>query len=167
MTCREALTFSAKLRRKDTVHAQTAIINAVSESLKLDDCRDTRIGDDAIRGLSGGEKKRTSVGVELVVEPNLIFLDEPTSGLDSFTALKTMEILKGLTADQGKQVIATVHQPSSEIFQMLDILVLLAKGHVVYYGPTTDVIAYFDRYGIFQFVFTVSELTISFLCLSN
>ena len=146
MTCKEALAFSAKLRRKDGFTKRVAVINAVIESLKLENCGDTRIGDRAIRGLSGGETKRTSVGVELVAEPSLVFLDEPTSGLDSFTALKTMEILKRLTAEQGKQVIATVHQPSSEIFQMLDILVLLAKGHVVYYGPTTDVIKYFARY---------------------
>lgn len=80
------------------------------------------------------------------MEPSLIFLDEPTSGLDSFTALQTLTILKGLTKDQGKQVIATIHQPSSEIFEMIDVLVLLAKGHVVYYGPTSGVIQYFDRY---------------------
>ena len=67
--------------------------------------------------------------------------------MDSFTALKTLDILKNLTSKQGKQVIATIHQPSSEIFEMLDILVLLAKGHVVYYGPRKDVITYFDRLG--------------------
>ena len=144
-TCREALVFSAKLRSKEDPEKQTEIIESVSKSLKLDDCAATRIGDDAIRGLSGGEKKRTSVGVELVVEPNLIFLDEPTSGLDSFTALQTLTILKGLTKEQGKQVIATIHQPSSEIFEMIDVLVLLAKGHVVYHGPTKGVIQYFDR----------------------
>ena len=91
------------------------------------------------------------MGVDLVVEPSLIFLDEPTSGLDSFTALKTMQILKKLTADQDKQVIATIHQPSSEIFQMLDSLLILTNGHVVYHGPTKDVVAYFDRYGFSMF----------------
>ena len=67
--------------------------------------------------------------------------------MDSFTALKTLKILKHLTLDQGKQVIATIHQPSSEIFQMIDILVLLAKGHIVYYGPTDDVVPYFGSLG--------------------
>ena len=67
--------------------------------------------------------------------------------MDSFTALKTLDILKNLTSKQGKQVIATIHQPSSEIFDMIDTLVLLAKGHVVYYGPRSDVIQYFDRLG--------------------
>merc|ERR1719295_1174821 len=127
-TCKEALEFSAKLRSKDDAEKQAEIIDAVTKSLKLEDCASTRIGDEAIRGLSGGEKKRTSVGVELVVEPSLIFLDEPTSGLDSFTALKTMEILKKMTADHDKQVIATIHQPSSEIFQMLDALLILTNG---------------------------------------
>ena len=77
----------------------------------------------------------------------LFFVKEPTSGLDSFTALKTLEILKNLTAKENKQVIATIHQPSSEIFDMIDILVLLAKGHVVYYGPAKSVVEYFASIG--------------------
>ena len=77
-TCRETLMFSSKLRSPYGEDKRLRIIDAVTTSLKLKDCGDTRVGDDAIRGMSGGEKKRTSVGVELVVEPNLIFLDEPT-----------------------------------------------------------------------------------------
>jgi len=146
-TALEALRFSSKLRSKKSDEEQEAIIAKTLESLKLDVCKDTRIGNDAIRGMSGGEKKRTSVGVELVNEPELVFLDEPTSGLDSFTALKTLQILKGLTQKEGKQVIATLHQPSSEIFGMIDTLVLLAKGHICYHGPATDVVEYFTQIG--------------------
>ena len=73
-------------------------------------------------------------------------LDEPTSGLDSYTATKTLEILKGLT-QEGKQVITTIHQPSSEIFQMVDELCLLAKGKVAYFGPRENVIEYFGNLG--------------------
>ena len=73
-------------------------------------------------------------------------IDEPTSGLDSYTAQKTLDILKHLT-DQGKQVITTIHQPSSEIFSMLDELCLLAKGRVAYFGPRENVIEYFDKLG--------------------
>mmetsp|Transcript_64833 Transcript_64833/g.103157 ORF Transcript_64833/g.103157 Transcript_64833/m.103157 type:complete len:720 (+) Transcript_64833:91-2250(+) len=146
-TASETLRFSSKLRSTKSVEEQQEIIEHVIQSLKLDDCKDTRIGNEAIRGMSGGEKKRTSVGMELVVEPELIFLDEPTSGLDSFTALKTLEILKNLTAKENKQVVATVHQPSSEIFDMIDILVLLAKGNVVYFGAADKVVDYFASIG--------------------
>eukprot|EP01084_Bolivina_argentea_P231666 390610_1 len=96
-TGREALLFSAKLRGEKDHETQLKIIDNVTNSLKLNNCSNTQIGNDAIRGMSGGEKKRTSVGVELVVQPALIFLDEPTSGLDAFTALKTLHILKDLT----------------------------------------------------------------------
>ena len=72
--------------------------------------------------------------------------DEPTSGLDSYTAQKTLEILKSLTKE-GKQVITTIHQPSSEIFGMIDQLCLLAKGKVAYFGPRSEVIDYFDKLG--------------------
>ena len=81
-TAEEALTFSSKLRSTKTLEEQQKIINHVIESLKLTDCTDTRVGNDAIRGMSGGEKKRTSVGVELVTEPELIFLDVRYSMID-------------------------------------------------------------------------------------
>eukprot|EP01083_Nonionella_stella_P117746 351218_1 len=146
-TGQEALTFSSGLRSIKSPEEQQRIINHVVDSLKLKECNDTRVGNEAIRGMSGGEKKRTSVGVELVTEPELIFLDEPTSGLDSFTALKTMEILKDLTEKDKKQVVATIHQPSSEIFDMIDSLILLAQGHIVYYGPSSGVLEYFGNLG--------------------
>ena len=68
-----------------------------------------------IKGISGGERKRTSIGVELITDPSLIFLDEPTTGLDSTTALQVILLLKDL-ASKGKTVISTIHQPSSELF---------------------------------------------------
>lgn len=72
-----------------------------------------------MKGVSGGERKRTSIGVELITDPNLIFLDEPTTGLDSFTATSVMEILRDL-AQSGRTVISTIHQPNSDIFEMFD-----------------------------------------------
>jgi len=147
VTGREALLFSSKLRSTNPIDKQLKIIDSVIDSLKLNDCQHTRVGNDAIRGISGGEHKRLIVGIELVTEPSLILLDEPTSGLDSFTALKTLDILKNLTTKQGKQVIATIHQPSTEIFDMIDILILLVKGYCVYYGSASQVVQYFDRLG--------------------
>jgi len=98
---------------------------------------DTFIGGSFFKGVSGGERKRASIGVELITDPNLIFLDEPTSGLDSFTAFVLISNLKAL-ANKGKTVIFTIHQPSSDIFMMFDRLFILAQGKFIYQGPTRD-----------------------------
>jgi ABC-type multidrug transport system ATPase subunit len=74
------------------------------EDLKLVKCQDTKIGGDLIKGVSGGERKRTSIGVELISNPSLIFLDEPTTGLDSYTATSLMKILRNL-ANSGRTVV--------------------------------------------------------------
>ena len=84
-----------------------------------------------IRGLSGGERKRTSIGVELLTNPSLIFLDEPTTGLDSETALQLILLLEALALG-GRTVISTIHQPSSDIFMSFDKLILLVQGNVIY-----------------------------------
>ena len=83
------------------------------------------------RGISGGERKRTSIGVELLTNPSLIFLDEPTTGLDSSTALNLMMLIKKL-ASEGRTIISTIHQPSSDIFNSFDKLILLVEGHSIY-----------------------------------
>jgi len=83
------------------------------------------------KSLSGGERKRVAIGVELITDPSLILLDEPTSGLDSFKALKIVKIMQEL-ARRGKTVISTIHQPSSESFRCFDRLILMADGHIVY-----------------------------------
>jgi ABC-type multidrug transport system ATPase subunit len=83
--------------------------------------------------LSGGEKKRTSIGVELITNPKVIFLDEPTSGLDSFTALKIVKLLIE-QARMGKMVISTIHQPGSQIYSLFDRLILMADGHIIFQG---------------------------------
>ena len=91
--------------------------------LGLTSCADAIIGGALIKGVSGGERKRTSVGVELVVKPAICFLDEPTSGLDSYSALAVCQVLKKV-AKAGASVLFTIHQPSSEIFNSFDHLFL-------------------------------------------
>jgi ABC-type multidrug transport system ATPase subunit len=86
-----------------------------------------------MKGVSGGERKRASIGVELITNPSLIFLDEPTTGLDSFTALQVMQTLKEL-AQGGRTIITTIHQPNSDIYAMFDRLMLLAQGKIVYFN---------------------------------
>lgn len=89
------------------------------------------VGGTLIRGVSGGERKRTSIGVELLTNPSLIFMDEPTTGLDSATSFNVLQIIKSL-AKNGRTVISTIHQPSSEIFDMFDKLLLLVQGELIF-----------------------------------
>lgn len=105
------------------------------------------MGNSLIRGLSGGEKKRTSVGVELLINPSLIFLDEPTTGLDSTTALNLIKFLNRL-AQAGRTVVTTIHQPSSEIFLEFDVIMLMLDGYIVYHNHATQSMQYFGNLGM-------------------
>ena len=146
-TPREAIRFSAKLRlpRSTTDHQLDKLTEKMINELGLNSAADTIVGGALIKGISGGERKRTSVGVELVTRPALVFLDEPTSGLDSFSAVQLCQVLKKV-ANAGSSVLFTIHQPSSEIFNSFDHLILLNKGRVMYQGAVADVPKYFrDR----------------------
>ena len=81
-----------------------------------------------IKGISGGERKRTSIGFELVSDPKVILLDEPTSGLDSFTAFTIINLLKKICRQKKKTVVFTIHQPSSDIYELFDRILLLVEG---------------------------------------
>ena len=95
--------------------------------------------------ISGGERKRTSIGVELITDPSVVLLDEPTSGLDSFRAVKIVELLQKLAHDKGKTIISTIHQPSSAAFYYFDRLILMADGYIVYQGDVRKSPAYFEK----------------------
>ena len=92
------------------------------------------MGNEQIRGISGGERKRVAIGMDLLHDPRLIFMDEPTSGLDAFQALNVMSALKDLAIEKGRTIIASVHQPRSSIYALIDQLVLLSGGRLVYAG---------------------------------
>ena len=147
-TPREAIRFSARLRLpRDTPESQIEkLVERMLSELGLTSCADTIVGGALIKGISGGERKRTSVGVELVVKPAMVFLDEPTSGLDSFSAVQLCQVLRKV-ANAGSSVLFTIHQPSSEIFNSFDHLILLNKGRVMYQGAVADVPAYFGDRG--------------------
>lgn len=147
-TPREAIWFSAKLRltRSTTDNQLDKLTTQMLSELGLTDCADTMIGGELLKGISGGERKRTSVGVELVVRPTMVFLDEPTSGLDAFSAVQVCQVLKKV-AHAGASVLFTIHQPSSEIFASFDNLILLNLGRVMYQGPVDDVQGFFRRRG--------------------
>lgn len=99
------------------------------------------------KGLSGGEKKRASIGYELITEPSLLILDEPTSGLDSHTSTKIIQLLR-TEAYRGAAIVATIHQPSAEIFMMFDRVIFLSDGYTIYNGPPEDCFQYMAQFGL-------------------
>ena len=111
-TVRETLLNAARLRlpKSMTFEAKQERVDSIIQELGLKKAANTRIGDARNRGVSGGERKRTNIAVEMMQDPSLLFLDEPTSGLDSFQALNVMETLKLLTLS-GVTVLVSVHQP--------------------------------------------------------
>ena len=97
--------------------------------------RESLVGGESKRGISGGQRKRVNIAIELLTEPPLLFLDEPTSGLDSTSTLEVLRVLRGL-ADQGKTIIMTIHQPRVEAYELVDSLVLLCgAGRLAWFGP--------------------------------
>jgi len=145
-TCEECLEFTAKLRLGLPKHQVKERVDLLINQLGLQHCRKTLVGSPLIRGLSGGEKKRTSIAVELVTNPSVIFFDEPTSGLDSFNAEKIVKLLVS-QAKLGKTIISTIHQPNSECFASFDRILLLMEGHTIYQGSAYDSVEYFQKLG--------------------
>ncbi|CAK0904346.1 unnamed protein product [Prorocentrum cordatum] len=125
---------------------RSELVGTMLSTLGLNKCADTIVGSALLKGISGGERKRTSVGVELITDPKMFFLDEPLSGLDSFAAYTLVQALKDL-ALAGVPVLCTVHQPSSEIFAMFDDVIILHDGEVVYHGPVAEFAPHFSRWG--------------------
>ena len=126
-TVRETLEFSAALRlSKDVTPPRRAtFVNDVLKLLELDHVADQLVGDETTAtSISPGQRKRLNIGVELVANPTVLFLDEPTSGLDSRSALSVMRVIKRV-ALTGRTVVATIHQPSAEIFKKFDNVLLL------------------------------------------
>ncbi len=148
-TPREALEFSANLRcpRGTTQEEIGKMVNDLIDLLGLRDCAEVMIGNAMIKGISGGQKKRTSVGVELITKPSLLFLDEPTSGLDSFNAYNLVQLLKE-TAQLNTAVLCTIHQPSSEVFFLFDQVIFMKSGRIFYQGPTGGLMDRFAKLGL-------------------
>ncbi|KAK1425596.1 hypothetical protein QVD17_20950 [Tagetes erecta] len=148
LTVLETLTYAAMLRLPKSLTHEEKVNQAelIITELGLTRCRDSIVGGPLIRGVSGGERKRVSIGQELLVNPSLLLLDEPTSGLDSTTALRLMATLKGL-AQGGRSVVTTIHQPSSRLYWMFDKVVVLSDGCPIYSGQAGRVMEYLASIG--------------------
>ncbi|XP_077438029.1 ATP-binding cassette sub-family G member 8 [Vanacampus margaritifer] len=148
LTVRETLAFVAKLRLPThfTQAQRDQRVDDVIAELRLRQCAHTRVGNDYVRGVSGGERRRVSIAVQLLWNPGILILDEPTSGLDSFTAHNLVITLSRL-ARGNRLVLLSVHQPRSDIFQLFDLVVLLSSGSAVYCGAARDMVPYFTALG--------------------
>ncbi|WRT67810.1 uncharacterized protein IL334_004784 [Kwoniella shivajii] len=134
-TVLETLVFAAQLRLPESIAsaAKTERAHTVLSQLHLDHIASTRIGSSEHRGISGGEARRVSIGIELVSSPDILVLDEPTSGLDSVSASRLIRLLKDLS-EKGTTIIASIHQPSSSLYQAFDTVILLSQGNQLYFG---------------------------------
>ncbi|KAF2312079.1 hypothetical protein GH714_027991 [Hevea brasiliensis] len=148
LTVRETVTYSANLRFPTTMTKEeiSDVVEGTIMEMGLQDCADRLIGNWHLRGISGGEKKRLSIALEILTRPRLLFLDEPTSGLDSASAFFVIQTLGNIARD-GRTVISSIHQPSSEVFALFDDLFLLSGGETVYFGETKMAVEFFAEAG--------------------
>ncbi|MBA0718514.1 hypothetical protein Golax_006260, partial [Gossypium laxum] len=148
LTVTETLLFTALLRLPNSLSRDEKVqhVERVIAELGLTRCRNSMIGGPLFRGISGGEKKRVSIGQEMLINPSLLLLDEPTSGLDSTTAQRILTTIKRL-ASGGRTVVTTIHQPSSRLYHMFDKVVLLSEGSPIYYGSASAALEYFSSIG--------------------
>ncbi|XP_061565393.1 broad substrate specificity ATP-binding cassette transporter ABCG2 [Cololabis saira] len=148
LTVRENFTFSAALRLPASISQQEKEqkVNTLISELGLGRVADSKVGTQLIRGISGGERKRTNIGMELIIDPAVLFLDEPTTGLDASTANSVLLLLKRM-ANNGRTIILSIHQPRYSIYRLFDSLTLLVNGKQVYHGPAPRALEYFSDIG--------------------
>ncbi|KAF5744062.1 White-brown-complex ABC transporter family [Tripterygium wilfordii] len=134
LTIEETLMYSARLRLYGGVKEAAARVKELLKELRLEHVANMRIGGESRRGISGGEKRRVSIGVDLVHDPAVLLLDEPTSGLDSASALHLALLLKSMALTQGKTIVLTIHQPGFRILELFDQILLLSNGTILHHG---------------------------------
>ncbi|KAJ1077992.1 hypothetical protein K5549_011319 [Capra hircus] len=148
LTVRETLAFVAQLRlpRNFSQAQRDKRVDDVIAELRLRQCANTRVGNIYVRGVSGGERRRVSIGVQLLWNPGILILDEPTSGLDSFTAHNLVKTLSRL-ARGNRLVLISIHQPRSDIFGLFDLVLLMTSGTTIYLGAAQHMVQYFTAVG--------------------
>ncbi|CAK9142945.1 unnamed protein product [Ilex paraguariensis] len=148
LTVEETLMFAAEFRlpRSLSKSKKKLRVQALIDQLGLRNAAKTVIGDEGHRGVSGGERRRVSIGIDIIHDPIILFLDEPTSGLDSTSAFMVVKVLQRI-AQSGSIVIMSVHQPSYRIIGLLDRLIFLSRGQTVYSGSPANLPLYFSDFG--------------------
>ncbi|XP_042507673.1 ABC transporter G family member 6-like [Macadamia integrifolia] len=148
LTVEETLMFSAEFRlpRSLSKAKKKARVQALIDQLGLRNAANTVIGDEGHRGVSGGERRRVSIGTDIIHDPIILFLDEPTSGLDSTSAFMVVKVLQRI-AQSGSIVIMSIHQPSYRIIGLLDRMIFLSRGQTVYSGSPSSLPQFFAEFG--------------------
>ncbi|GLT93157.1 hypothetical protein SLE2022_109600 [Rubroshorea leprosula] len=148
LTVEETLMFAAEFRLPRTLSKskKKMRVQALIDQLGLRNAAKTVIGDEGHRGVSGGERRRVSIGIDIIHDPIILFLDEPTSGLDSTSAFMVVKVLQRI-AQSGSIVIMSVHQPSYRILGLLDRLIFLSRGQTVYSGSPMHLPLFFSEFG--------------------
>ncbi|KAE9450005.1 hypothetical protein C3L33_18090, partial [Rhododendron williamsianum] len=149
LTVKEAVYYSAELQLPDSMSRSEKRERAdiTIRDMGLQDSINTRIGGWSSKGLSGGQKRRVSICIEILTRPKLLFLDEPTSGLDSAASYHVMDRIIKLAKQEKRTVVASIHQPSSEVFELFHNLCLLSSGQTVYFGSTSAANEFFSLNG--------------------
>lgn len=146
LTVFENLYYNAKLCFKDKSENDiTELVDKTLQNLGLYDRKDLKVGSPFKKMISGGQRKRLNIALELIREPSILFIDEPTSGLSSRDSENVMDLLRELTL-KGKLIFVVIHQPSSEIYKMFDKMIILdTGGYMIYYGNPVEGVMYFKR----------------------
>ncbi|OMJ29368.1 ABC transporter G family member 7 [Smittium culicis] len=150
LTVKETISYAADFRLSNidfNKHQKAERVRDVIKSLRLASVENSYIGDERNKGLSGGEKKRVSIGVEIVTQPRIFILDEPTSGLDSNSSLGIANLMKEIALMENLICISSIHQPSSKVFYTFDKVILMAPTCIIYFGTTKDSLEYFSSIG--------------------
>ncbi|KAL0725610.1 hypothetical protein Bca4012_040209 [Brassica carinata] len=148
LTVKETLMFASEFRlpRSLSKSKKTERVEALIDQLGIRNAADTIIGNEGHRGVSGGERRRVSIGIDIIHDPIVLFLDEPTSGLDSTSAFMVVQVLKRI-ARSGSMVIMSIHQPSARIIDLLDRLIILSRGKSVFVGSPTSLPQFLSDFG--------------------
>ncbi|CAB3406162.1 unnamed protein product [Caenorhabditis bovis] len=150
LTVREHLELQARMRLPSSVTSEerNERVQQVLRDMRLVKSQNSKIGVPGIvKGISGGEMKRLAFASEMINNPPVIFCDEPTTGLDSHMSLQVVRTLEALASERGKTIICTIHQPSSEVFEMFDKVVFLAQGRIAFHGQIDEAIYHFSDCG--------------------
>ena len=149
LTVRETVSFSARLSLAGSVSKKNRLarVDELLRAFGLTEQARTLIGTPLRKGISGGQKRRTSVAAQIITDPKILFLDEPTSGLDSSASFEIISHLRTVARRYNLLVVASIHQPSTETFVLFDKLLLLSQGKTCYYGLVAEVTPYFKAAG--------------------
>jgi len=147
LNTKETMTYAAQLYHNTTKEEAAKKVESIITSMGLAGCSDTLVGNEFMQGLSGGQKRRLSIALALIKQPKLLFLDEPTSGLDAAAAAAIMRFITELAQKENLIIIATIHQPSTKVFDGFDQAMILSGGRTAYCGEASGALEHFASIG--------------------